>query len=207
MVQLTHRQQAVYEFIRERILHRGYGPTVREIGDRFDIKSPNGVMCHLRALEKKGLIHRSPNKSRAIELTEEIADADRGLPLRGRVAAGVLHEAIEQEDRRIDFGDMFRGRNLFVLEVSGDSMVDANVQDGDFVVIEPSKSAERGQMVVARTNDGEATLKYWYPEKRRIRLQPANSSMKPIYVKEASVIGVMVGVVRNVEPERVRESW
>lgn len=207
MEQLTHRQQSVYEFIRERILHRGYGPTVREIGDRFDIKSPNGVMCHLRALEKKGLIRRSPNKSRAIELTEEISNADRGLPLRGRVAAGVLHEAIEQEDRRIDFGDMFRGRNLFVLEVSGDSMIEANVQDGDFVVIEPARSAERGQMVVARTSDGEATLKYWYPEKRRIRLQPANSSMKPIYVKEASVIGVMVGVVRNVEPGHIRENW
>ena len=207
MEQLTQRQRLVYEFIRERILHRGYGPTVREIGDQFGISSPNGVMCHLRALEKKGLISRSPNKSRAIELTEDISDADRGLPLRGRVAAGVLHEAIEQEDRRVDFGDMFRGRNLFVLEVSGDSMIEANVQDGDFVVIEPRRSAERGQMVVARTSDGEATLKYWFPEKKRIRLQPANSSMKPIYVKDASVIGVMVGVVRNLEPSRVRENW
>lgn len=207
MEQLTQRQRLVYEFIRERILHRGYGPTVREIGDQFGISSPNGVMCHLRALEKKGLIRRSPNKSRAIELTEDTLDADRGLPLRGRVAAGVMHEAIEQDDQRIDFGDMFRGRNLFVLEVSGDSMIEANVRDGDFVVIEPAQTAERGKMVVARTSDGEATLKYWFPEKKRIRLQPANSSMKPIYVKDASVIGVMVGVVRNLEPSRVRVNW
>jgi len=122
---------------------------------------------------------------------------ERGLPLAGRIAAGVMHEAIEQNER-IDFGDMFKKKNLFVLEVSGDSMIDAHIADGDYVVIKPQRTAQSGQMVVAQTDDGEATLKYWHPEANRIRLQPANSSMSPIYVKNASVLGVVVGVVRKV---------
>jgi repressor LexA len=103
--QLTERQKEVYEFIRDKIRNRGYGPTVREIGDEFDISSPNGVMCHLKALEKKGLITREPNMSRAIQLAAEPIE-ERGLPLAGRIAAGVLHEAIEQ-DERVDFSAMF----------------------------------------------------------------------------------------------------
>lgn len=194
--QLTKRQRLVYEFLRDKIRARGYGPTVREIGEHFEISSPNGVMCHLKAIEKKGLIHRSPNKSRAIELTKETIEEDRSLPLRGRVAAGVLHEAVEQTEK-VDFGDMFKKKNVFVLEVSGDSMIDAHIADGDYVVVKQQKTAHSGQMVVAQTDDGEATLKYWYPEHNRIRLQPANSSMNPIYVKEATVLGVVVGVVRN----------
>ena len=92
---------------------------------------------------------------------------------------------------------MFSKKNLFALEVNGDSMIDAHITNGDYVVIKPQKTATSGQMVVARTDDGEATLKYWFPESNRIRLQPANSSMSPIYVKNASVLGVVVGVVRN----------
>ncbi|MCP4189425.1 MAG: transcriptional repressor LexA [Planctomycetaceae bacterium] len=193
--QLTKRQRAVYEFIRDKIQNRGYGPTVREIGERFKISSPNGVMCHLKALEKKGLITREPNMSRAIQLAACDEDPS-GLPLAGRVAAGVLHEAVEQNER-IDFGQMFARKNQFVLEVSGDSMIEAQIADGDYVVVKKQKVASAGQMVVARTEDGEATLKYWFPERNRIRLQPANSSMDPIYVREAHVLGVVVGVVRQ----------
>jgi len=190
-VQLTQRQRAVYEFIREKIRSRGYGPTVREIGEHFKIRSPNGVMCHLKALEKKELITREPNMSRAIQLSTESA-SDRGLPLVGRVAAGVLHEAIEQ-DERVDFGDMFdvADKDLFVLEVQGESMIDVQIADGDYVVVRRQRTARKGQIVVAQTDDGEATLKRWFPEKNRIRLQPANSSMKPIYVKNAKVLGVV----------------
>ena len=195
-VELTKRQRAVLEFIRSKIRGRGYGPTVREIGDRFQISSPNGVMCHLRALEKKGLITREPNMSRAIQLTKA-AEADKGLPLAGRVAAGVMHEAIEQQER-VDFGTLFSRKNQFVLEVSGESMIDAQIADGDYVVVQKQRTASRGQMVVAQTEDGEATLKYWFPESNRIRLQPANKRMKPIYVRDARVIGVVVGVVRQV---------
>ncbi len=193
--ELTKRQRAVYDFIRDKIQLRGYGPTVREIGEKFKISSPNGVMCHLKALEKKGLITREPNMSRAIQLSDPLEGP--GLPLAGTVAAGVMHEAIERKDR-IDFGRMFSKESFYVLEVSGDSMIDAQIADGDYVIVRRARTASSGQMVVARTEDGEATLKYWHPEKNRIRLQPANSRMKPIYVKDAQVIGVIVGVVRKV---------
>ncbi len=194
--QLTKRQKSIFEFIRDKIQNRGYGPTVREIGESFDIKSPNGVMCHLKALEKKGLITREPNMSRAIQLADEYLEEQAGLPLAGRVAAGVMHEAIEQ-DERVDFGTMFNKKNLFVLEVSGESMIEAQIADGDYVVVKKQRSASSGEMVVAQTEDGEATLKFWFPEKNRIRLQPANSEMSPIYVKNARVLGVVVGVVRS----------
>ena len=194
--QLTKRQLAVYEFIRDKIQNRGYGPTVREIGEAFEIRSPNGVMCHLKALERKGLITRRPNMSRAIELSREVLNESKGLPLVGSVAAGMTQLAFEQSER-IDFGELFAKKNLFVLEVRGDSMIEAQIADGDFVVIKKQKAAQRGQMVVAQTPDGEATLKYWFPEANRIRLQPANSTMEPIYVPEAHVLGIVVGVVRK----------
>jgi repressor LexA len=194
MEQLTKRQKAVYDFVRDKIVNRGYGPTVREIGEKFKISSPNGVMCHLRALEKKGLITREPNMSRAIQLSG--VGEQTGLPLAGRVAAGVLHESFEQQER-IDFGGMFGRKSEFVLEVSGDSMINAHIADGDYVVVRKQRTADAGQMVVAQTEDGESTLKYWFPERRRIRLQPANDDMAPIYVKDARVLGVVVGVVRK----------
>jgi repressor LexA len=194
---LTERQREVYTFIREKIRSRGYGPTVREIGTNFDISSPNGVMCHLKALEKKGLITREPNMSRAIMLATETPEGGGGLPLRGTIAAGVLHEAIEQ-DEVIDFNDFFNADDLFVLKVKGDSMIEDQIADGDYVVIRRQDTASRGDVVVALTGDNEATLKRWYPEGKRIRLQPANSSMDPIYVTDARVLGVVVGVVRKV---------
>ena len=194
--QLTKRQKEVYKFIRDKIQNRGYGPTVREIGAKFKISSPNGVMCHLKALEKKGLITREPNMSRAIQLAAEPAQ-DKGLHLVGQVAAGVMHEAIEQNER-VDFGEMFSKKSMFVLRVNGDSMIEAHIDDGDYVIIKRQRTANSGEMVVAETDDGEATLKYWHPEKNRVRLQPANRSMSPIYSRNARVTGVVVGVVRKV---------
>jgi len=195
--QLTERQREIYEFLRDKIRNRGYGPTVREIGDQFRISSPNGVMCHLKALEKKGLISREPNMSRAIQLSAEPIE-ERGLPLAGRIAAGVLHEAIEQNER-IDFGALFEQKNQFVLKVTGDSMIEDQIADGDYVVVRKQRTARDGQIVVAMTDEGEATLKRFYLEKNRIRLEPANSTMKPIYVKNAKILGIVVGVVRQVE--------
>ncbi|MEM6689644.1 MAG: transcriptional repressor LexA [Planctomycetota bacterium] len=192
---LTQRQSDVYDMIRELIVKRGYGPTVREIGEHFNISSPNGVMCHLRALERKGLITRSPNKSRAIELTEDINRSAHQMPMVGVVAAGPTSLAMEQREQ-VDFSEMLHREDRFVLQVSGDSMINAHIADGDFVIIQKQEQAETGQMVVAQTEEGEATLKYWHPERNRIRLQPANDHMDPIYVKNAKVIGVAVGVVR-----------
>ena len=195
---LTERQREVYEFIRDKIRNRGYGPTVRDIGLHFNISSPNGVMCHLKALEKKGLITREPNMSRAIMLaTESPEGQSNGLPMRGTIAAGMLHEAVEQ-DERVDFGELFNADDLFVLKVKGDSMIEDQIADGDFVVIHKQSTANKGEIVVALTGDNEATLKRWYPEAKRIGLEPANSSMAPIYVTDARVLGVVVGVVRKV---------
>jgi len=191
----TERQLEIYAFIRDKIHSRGFGPTVREIGTAFKIRSPNGVVCHLKALERKGLITRGKNMSRAIELVNEPAHL-RGLPMAGWVAAGTLRAAEEQKER-IDFEELFNRDNHFVLKVMGDSMIDAQIADGDWVVIQKRHTAHSGDIVVAQTEDGEATLKQWFPERDRIRLQPANSSMKPIYVKNARVLGVLVGVVRK----------
>jgi repressor LexA len=196
--QLTDKQLAVYQFIRDTIRGRGYGPTVRDIGDAFGIKSPNGVMCHLKALETKGFIRREGKLARAIELTQESIEEDKGLPLAGRIAAGALHEAIEQKER-IDLGEFFRGKGMYALEVSGDSMIEAQIADGDYVVVKKQKTAQPGQIVVAITDEGETTLKYWHPEKKRVRLQPANSTMEPIYCTNAQVEGVVVGVVRKLK--------
>ena len=193
--QLTKRQERVFKYIVGRI-NKDQCPTIREIADAMNFSSPNGVVGHLNALERKGLIKRSNNKSRSILLTNEASDEIDGFPLAGRVAAGTLVEAVEQNER-INLGKLWSGKSNFVLEVDGNSMIDAQIASGDYVVVKPRRTANKGDMVVARTADGEATLKYWFPEKNRIRLQPANKRMKPIYSKTAKVIGVVIGVVRK----------
>ena len=195
--QLTRRQREVFDLIRKKIEDRGYGPTVREIGENFGIRSPNGVMCHLKALEKKGLITREPNMSRAIQLTKA-AMADRGMPLVGEIAAGSLTDTFEQAER-FEFEDWFpKRKSQFALKVQGDSMIEAAIADGDVVICRRTRTADRGDIVVAMTDQGEATLKYWFPEANRVRLQPANASMKPIYSRSVKVLGVVTGVVRKV---------
>jgi repressor LexA len=201
--EMTERQRVIYEFIRDLVQRRGFGPTIREIADAFDIQSPNGVVCHLKALEKKGLIRRNEFKARAIELPELQAERKRariegepGLPFAGVVPAGFTKHAFELNER-IDFDEMFAGAGMFVLRVQGDSMIEAHITDGDYVICRSTATADRGQMVVALNEENEATLKYWYPERKRIRLQPANPDMGPIYVKNARVRGVVVGVVRG----------
>ncbi|GAA4465750.1 transcriptional repressor LexA [Novipirellula rosea] len=194
--QLTDRQQNVYNMIRSLIVKRGYGPTVREIGEHFGIKSPNGVMCHLRALERKGLIIRSPNKSRAIELTQAADRNPNSLSMGGVVAGSPTALPFEQNER-VDFSEMLFGENRFVLQVSGDSMIDAKIADGDYVIVQRQDHAFPGQMVVAQTPDGDSTLAYWHPEADRIRLQPANAAIPPRFVKTATVVGVAVGLVRT----------
>jgi repressor LexA len=193
---LTDRQQEVYDLIRSLVSKRGYGPTLREIASQFEIKSPNGVICHLRALERKGLIKRRPNKSRAIELVQAADRNEHSLPMLGLVSAGPTSLAFEQRER-VDFSELLFRDDRFILRVSGDSMIDAHIADGDYVIVQKQETANPGQMVVAQTPEGEATLKFWFPERNRIRLQPANESMDPIYVREAHVIGIAVGVVRS----------
>jgi repressor LexA len=195
--QLTNRQREIYDFIRERIERRGYGPTVREIGEGFGIKSPNGVMCHLKALEKKGLILREEHAARAIQLVDH-RPTSGGLPLLGAVAAGSPLATSDLDDR-IEFSDIFGGPNRFVLHVKGSSMIENHIEDGDYVVIRKQETAENGERVVAMI-DNEVTLKRFYKEKDHIRLEPANGAMAPILVdptKDTKILGILVGVMRK----------
>ncbi|MFN7803069.1 MAG: transcriptional repressor LexA [Planctomycetaceae bacterium] len=191
---LTAKQRAIYDFIKDKIMVRGYGPTVREIGAGFKIKSPNGVMCHLKALEKKGLITRESGMSRAIQLTEPLNRM--ALPLHGRIAAGSPIQAIEQQDH-VDFGPLFEGEGQFCLRVTGNSMIDAQIADGDYVVVRKQRTARDGEIVVALLNGEEATLKRFFKEPNRVRLEPANSTMQPIYSAHVDILGVVSGVIRK----------
>jgi len=195
--QLTVRQHEVYEFIRIKIETRGYGPTVREIGDGFGIKSPNGVMCHLKALEKKSLIIRKGRSARAIQLVDH-RPAGFGLPFLGLVAAGSPIAAIE-DNEVLQFDEVFGGPNRFVLRVRGNSMIENHIEDGDFVIIRQQETATNGEQVVAMI-DGDVTLKKFYKERDHIRLEPANGEMAPIIVdgtQECRILGVLVGVARK----------
>jgi repressor LexA len=196
---LTSRQKEIYEFIRTKIQGRGYGPTVREIGIQFDIKSPNGVMCHLKALQKKGLIHREPNMSRAIQLLDDPTTRPEttGLPLMGKIAAGLPIEAIENAEQ-VDLHDWWKTEDgIFLLEVTGESMIEEHIADGDYVVIRKQEHARDGQIVAVLDENGEATLKRIFKEKGRVRLEPANKTMKPIFRTKVDILGVLTGVIRK----------
>lgn len=192
--ELTKRQREIYEFLKDKIVNRGYGPTVREIGSHFGISSPNGVMCHLKALEKKGLITREQHMSRAIQLTESIHRTS--LPMAGQVAAGM--PVLAEEDReQVEFGDLFDSEDLFCLRVKGDSMIEDHITEGDFVVVRKQETARDGEIVVALVDGSDATLKRFYKDKGRFRLEPANSSMEPIYSDNVEILGKVVGVLRQ----------
>ena len=194
---LTSKQQQIYDFICRRIDERGYPPTIRDIGTAFDIKSPNGVMCHLKALEKKGFIVRDGKAARAIRPAHR-AVAKIGLPFKGLVAAGAPIAAEAQEER-LDLHSLFPAPDTFVLQVQGQSMIDNHIDDGDYVVIRRQETAENGERVVAMI-DNEVTLKRYHRDRGQVRLEPANSKMEPIIVDPSSVsriLGVLVGVLRK----------
>jgi repressor LexA len=195
--QLTDRQRQIYDFIRHNIEALGYPPTVRDIGKEFKIKSPNGVMCHLKALEKKGLILREGFSARAIQLIG-YRRTGAELPLLGLVAAGAPLAAAAQEDR-LNFTELFGGDNHFALRVKGRSMIEDHIDDGDYVVIRQQADAKNGERVVAMI-DGEVTLKRFNRDKDEVRLEPANGNMEPIVVdpkSDARILGVLVGVLRK----------
>ena len=219
MQTLTDRQRAVLDFIHVSIMDRGYPPTLREIGNHLGIRSTNGVNDHLRALERKGYLTREDMKSRTLRLLRlpngdaledestpsgSASDDDMiEIPILGRVAAGLLQEAIEQpEDRvRIDRMLVGKGRDVFGLRIAGESMIEAGIHDGDYVFVRKQLDARRGDIVIALVGD-EATCKYFFPEKDHIRLEPANSTMGPIIIPKSDwrttqVLGVVVGIYRK----------
>ncbi|MEX1228714.1 MAG: transcriptional repressor LexA [Planctomycetaceae bacterium] len=193
--QLTTRQQEIFDFLKDKILNRGYGPTVREIGLKFGIRSPNGVMCHLKALEKKGLITRESHMSRAIQLSDP-PNKRTSLVLAGTIAAGTPVLAVQQ-DERIDFGDLFGEEDHFCLRVKGESMIEDSIADGDYVIVHRQSTAKNGDIVVAVVDGEDATLKRFYKESGRIRLEPANKKMQPIYSSNVQIMGIVQGVIRR----------
>lgn len=192
---LTRRQRDIYDFLRDKIVNRGYGPTVREIGLQFGIRSPNGVMCHLKALEKKGLITRESHMSRAIQLNNP-PQPKTSMPLAGMIAAGQPLLALQQEER-VDFSGLFNSPEHFCLRVKGESMIDDHIAEGDYVIVRKQADCRDGDIVVARIDGDDATLKRYYKETHRIRLEPANRGMKPIFSNKVALEGVVVGVIRQ----------
>ena len=203
MKYVTERQRDILQFIREFQAERGVTPTHREICDRFGFSSYGTVYKHLSLLEKKGLIRRDWNQKRGVELVDQPKEqapsgAARELPLFGSIAAGRPIEA-ELSDETITVPERLIGRGEnYVLKVRGDSMIEDGILDGDFVIIARRERADNGEMVVANVN-GEVTLKRFYHEGERVRLQPANSMMSPIYAsaREVAVQGIVVGLMRR----------
>lgn len=199
---LTERQREVLDFITSSIRKRGYPPTLREIGTHFGIRSTNGVNDHLRALEKKGFLHREDLKSRALRplvTDEEMVD----VPVLGKVAAGQPMLAVQNYEDTVKIDRFFIGqsREVFALRVKGDSMIEAGIFDGDYVFIRKQLQAAAGEIVVAMIGD-EATVKRYYPEGDTIRFQPANAAMAPIIVRRrdfrsVNLLGVVIGVYRK----------
>jgi len=195
---LTKRQKDIFQFIQDYLRINTYSPSLEEIGANFGISSMNGVHKHLKILEERGYIRRISNKARSIQLVSKELEKHT-LPLLGYIAAGHPIEAVESpEEVEVPEYLMKRGDH-YVLEVEGESMIDHHIQNGDRVVIQKQEHANNGETVVALIDGENATLKQYYREGRRIRLQPANSNMDPIYVEESRlrIQGILVGLIRK----------
>jgi len=196
---LTPKQLRILTLIRDYQRKNGYSPTMQELADVLGVTKVT-VFEHVAGLEKKGFLRRSKHRARSLELTDRAVFPDESattLPLVGHIAAGAPIEAI-QDNETVDLEDIFNTRKgAFVLKVRGDSMIEDHIQDGDLVVIERRENARDGETVVALLDDGEATLKRFYRDGRRFRLQPANPDFSPIYVDHLQIQGVVIGVLRS----------
>ena len=194
---LTQRQQAIFDVIKQFTKEHGYAPSVREIGERVGLSSSSTVQCHLRTLEKKGLIRRDPTKPRALVSGSDSLRNVVSVPIVGRVAAGVPLTAVENiEDELVLSSAFVTNPSSFLLRVKGDSMIDAAILDGDLIVVQPQQVADNGEIVVALLED-EATVKTFYKEGNRIRLQPENKTMEPIYSDRVQIIGKVAAILRK----------
>src|SRR5438067_7108512 len=203
---LTKRQREIYDFIAQFVNKNGYSPSFEEIGEGMGLSSLATVHKHLTNLERKGMLKRDYNRSRSIDVIqprgkakqEMMLSAAGSLPLMGRIAAGRPIEALENP-ATISLNDVTRSKDVFVLEVSGDSMQDEHIVSGDYVMVEKTKTARDGEIVVALVDGSETTLKRFYKEGDKIRLQPANTAMQPIMVPAAlvQIQGRVIGVLRK----------
>ncbi|HEY3332914.1 MAG TPA: transcriptional repressor LexA [Capsulimonadaceae bacterium] len=204
---ISQRQRAILDYIGRHIEQHGYPPTVREIGEAVKLSSSSTVHAHLKSLEERGLIQRDAVLTRAIKLTETAAERlgrmasvalsrVKSIPIVGVVTAGKPRLAMQDIEEYFPLPEDFINGDGFMLKVRGESMIEDGICDGDFVVVRKQNTASNGDTVVAMM-DGDATCKRFYREEDRIRLQPANSSMEPLYVENPEILGKVVGVVRK----------
>ncbi|QPA33096.1 transcriptional repressor LexA [Thermaerobacillus caldiproteolyticus] len=206
MTKLSKRQQQILDFIKKEVQTKGYPPSVREIGEAVGLASSSTVHGHLARLESKGYIRRDPTKPRAIE----ILDADFtssmqknnvvNVPIIGKVTAGQPITAVENIEDYFPLPERFVSPedHVFMLEVMGDSMIEAGILDGDYVIVRQQQSANNGDIVVAMTEENEATVKRFFKEQDHIRLQPENPHLEPIIVRDVTILGKVIGVYRMI---------
>lgn len=207
MTKLSSRQQAILEFIRNEVRLKGYPPSVREIGEAVGLASSSTVHGHLDRLEKKGYIRRDPTKPRAIELlsheqSERISEYNHSfirVPIVGKVTAGEPITATENIEDYFSLPYHMVGdeETVFMLNVQGESMIEAGIHNGDFVIVRQQQTANNGDIVVAMTEENEATVKTFYKEKDHIRLQPENMTMEPIRLHHVTILGKVIGLFRD----------
>lgn len=206
MTKISKRQEDIMSFIKEEVKLKGYPPSVREIGAAVGLASSSTVHGHLARLESKGYIRRDPTKPRAIEILdpeglEAFKPGVLTVPLIGKVTAGQPITAIENIEEYFPLPETFGTAedNIFMLEIVGDSMIEAGILNGDYVIVKQKNTATNGEIVVAMTEEDEATVKRFFKEKDFFRLQPENSTMDPIIVNQVSILGKVVGVYRNIQ--------
>ena len=200
MQPLTKRQREILDYLSDFIQQHGYAPSLEEIGKRVSLSSLATVHKHLTNLQEKGFIRRAWNRSRSVEVVpSRVGGRSVELPLLGFVAAGQPIEAITTNESIAVPEDFVGKHDTYVLRVRGDSMIDEHIRDGDFVIVEDRKTAENGEMVVALLEGSDVTLKKFYRENGLVRLQPANPSMRPLFVpaEQVKVQGVVIGVMRR----------
>ncbi|WHY88184.1 transcriptional repressor LexA [Neobacillus novalis] len=206
MGKISKRQQDILDFIKSEVRSKGYPPSVREIGEAVGLASSSTVHGHLARLETKGLIRRDPTKPRAIEILEvdEAAHIPRNkvvnVPVVGKVTAGLPITAIENVEEYFPLPESLApaDEQVFMLEIMGESMIEAGILDGDYVIVKQQQTANNGDIVVAMTEEDEATCKRFFKEKDYIRLQPENSTMDPIILRNVSILGKVIGVYRHI---------
>lgn len=207
MTKLSKRQFSILEFIKQEVKEKGYPPSVREIAEAVGLLSSSTVHGHLDRLEKKGYIRRDPTKPRAIEILNQDAtdEADniipfpvKHIPIVGKVTAGIPITATENIEDYFPLSTQFVGdNNVFILNVIGESMIEAGIHNGDYVIVRQQQTANNGDIVVAMTEDDEATVKTFYREKDHIRLQPENATMEPLRLKNVTILGKVIGLFRD----------
>ena len=205
MEKLTKRQEDILDYIKKYIVAHGFPPTIREIGTALNLSSPATIHAHLANLEKKGFIKKQDSKNRTLELLVDNEydvkdELTLEVPLLGKITAGNPIEAIEHPDEYFPIPSYLipKGKDVFTLNVHGESMINAGILDGDIVIVEKTNTARNGQIVVAMTDENEVTLKTFYKENDHFRLQPENDSMKPFIFKNITILGIAIGLYRKI---------